>query len=596
LGFEEAMDTDVLIVGAGPTGLMLANQLTRRGVRIQIIDRHSGPAQQSRALGVQARTLEIYQHLGIARRAIELGKLGYGANIWARGKHMANVSLSKAGGNETPYPYILVLGQDDNELIMGEKLREFSGSVQWNTELVNLLQGSDNVTATLKNVNGTTQTITAKYVAGCDGSRSIVRELNDIPFPGAPYEHVFFVADVECTGTMIADEINVYLFQAGFHLLFPMRGENHWRIVGILPPELRDKSDLKFEDVIPTLRQEAGSQLTFKSCIWFSTYRIHHRHAARFRANRCFLLGDAAHVHSPVGAQGMNTGLQDAYNLAWKLALVVKGTANSALLDSYEEERLPIAQYLLNTTDRAFRLIVSDTWLAKLFRTKILAHIAAFAMKQKRIQQFVFRRVSQISINYRKSSLSVTEDNLEIAKNAPHAGDRFPWLKLQFESNGIVEDTFEKFDDTKFNLIIIKQPAAVPANSRDGGSSGGRTAAHFASLFSLPDDSKQNFVLRSDYYQEGVHGVFLPGTPEQSAPDTHTLDFGDMLQIHTILDNSINRQELSRVGIISPSFYLVRPDGHIGICGGKFEESQVIHYINERLHIIKRKRCSHEND
>lgn len=519
------MDTDVLIVGAGPTGLMLANQLMRRGVRIQIIDRHSGPAQQSRALGVQARTLEIYQHLGIATRAIELGKIGYGANIWAKGKHMANVPLSQAGGKETPYPYILVLGQDDNELIMGEKLREFGRSVQWNMELLSLAQASDHITATVKDVDGNTQTITAKYMAGCDGSRSTVRELNGITFPGAPYEHVFFVADVECTGNMIADEVNVYLFKNGFHLLFPMRGKDHWRIVGILPSEMQNRNDLKFEDVIPTLHQEAGSELIFKSCTWFSIYHIHHRHASHFRAGRCFLLGDAAHVHSPVGAQGMNTGLQDAYNLGWKLALVVKGISNSTLLDSYEEERLPIAQHLLNTTDRAFRLIVSDNWLAGLFRTKILARIAAFAMKQKGIQQFAFRMISQIAINYRKSSLS--EETPGIEHNAPRAGDRFPWLKLQLQSNGIVEDTFEKFDDTKFNLIIIGQ----------------------------------------------------------SSPNANEL-LGDLMQIYIIPDNSVNRQEFARVGITSPSFYLLRPDGHIGICGGKLEESKIVDYIHKRLHFI----------
>jgi 2-polyprenyl-6-methoxyphenol hydroxylase-like FAD-dependent oxidoreductase len=525
---EETMDTDVLIVGAGPTGLMLANQLLRRGVRTQIIDRNSGPAQQSRALGVQARTLEIYQQLGIAKRAIELGKVGDGANIWAQGVHMANVPLGAAGKSLTPYPYILVLGQDDNELIMGEKLRELGGSVQWNTELVSLEQGRDKVTATLKQPGGTSCTISAKYVAGCDGSRSAVRELSGITFPGAPYEHVFFVADVECTGSMIADQVNVYLFKDGFHLLFPMRGKDHWRIVGILPPDMRGRNDLKFEDTIPTLRQEAGSNLSFKSCSWFSTYRIHHRHASRFRAGRCFLLGDAAHVHSPVGAQGMNTGLQDAYNLAWKLALVIKGAARAALLDTYEEERLPVARRLLNTTDRGFRLVVSDSWMAGLFRTKILAHIAAFAMRQEPIQKFAFRTISQTGINYRKNSLS--ENCKGLSRNAPQAGDRFPWLKLKFKANGGAEDLFEKFDDTRFNLILIGQPA----------------------------------------------------------PSTNALGLGDLIRIHAIPDDPSNRQELARFGITSPAFYLLRPDGHIGLCGTRLDMSDVARYIRERLHLTVR--------
>ncbi len=400
------MDTDVLVVGAGPTGLMLANQLVRRGVRVMIIDRHSGPARQTRALGVQARTLEIYAKLGIVDRALELGKRGTGANMWAQGRKTARVPLGEAGANVTPYPYILILGQDDNEKIMGAKLNELGVSVQWETELVGLAQDPDKVRATLKMPDGSSRTITAAWVGGCDGAHSSVRELSGITFPGAPYEHVFYVADTEATGSMVPDELNVYLWRKGFHLLFPMRGKDHWRIVGIVPEELRDRRDLDMEDVMPSLRSEAGADLSIKTCTWFSAYRIHHRCASRFRDRRCFLLGDAAHIHSPVGAQGMNTGLQDAYNLAWKLALVVEGWADKRLLDSYEAERLPVAQRLLHTTDRAFRLVVSDNWLAGLWRTQILARLAAFAMSFQRIQALAFRTVSQTGIDYRKSALS----------------------------------------------------------------------------------------------------------------------------------------------------------------------------------------------
>ncbi len=214
---------------------MLANQLVRRGVRTLIIDRHAGPSLQTRALGVQARTLEIYAKLGIVDRALELGKRGTGANMWAQGRKMARVPLGEAGRNLTPYPFILILGQDDNERIMGDKLRDWGVSVQWNTELVGLEQEPGQVTATLKLPDGTTRKITAAWVAGCDGARSAVRELSGITFPGAPYEHVFFVADTEVTGSMVPDEVNVYLWREGFHLLFPMRGKDHWRIVGILP-------------------------------------------------------------------------------------------------------------------------------------------------------------------------------------------------------------------------------------------------------------------------------------------------------------------------------------------------------------------------
>ena len=513
------MDADVLVVGAGPTGLMLANQLARRGVRTLIVDRHAGPARETRALGVQARTLEIYQKLGIAERAIELGKRGTGANIWAEGRRMARVPLGDAGAALTPYPFILILGQDDNECILGETLRSFGLPVRWNTELVALEQRPDHVVATLQRPDGTSETIAAAWVAGCDGAHSAVRERCGITFPGAPYEHVFYVADTEVTGSMVADEVNVYLRREGFHLFFPMRGKDHWRIVGILPAGLRERSEPTFEAVEPSLRGEAGSPLSIKSCTWFSTYRIHHRCASRFRDRRCFLLGDAAHIHSPVGAQGMNTGLQDAYNLGWKLALVVTAGADAALLDTYEEERIPVAQRLLATTDRAFRLVVSDSTLARLLRTEVLARIAAFAMRRKTIQRMAFRIVSQIAITYRESSLSQAAASLP--GDAPRAGDRFPWLRLELDPAGRAEDLFGALDDTQINLLLFGQPAGEPV---------------------------------------------MPGV-------------ADLLRTYAIPVGPANDAELVRARIPQPSFYLIRPDGHVGLCGTRFDAGAVDRYV-----------------
>src|SRR5256885_1912342 len=320
------MDAEVLIVGGGPTGLMLANQLGRRGVRAMIIDRHSGPAQQTRAMAVHARTLEIYSKLGIAERALELGRRGNGANMWAEGKWAARIPLGEIGKSVSPFPFVLMLGKD------------------------------------------------------------------------------------------------------------------RWRVIGILPKKLRGRDDVTFDELSPDIRREAGANLAFKQCSWFSTYRIHHRAAEKFRDRRCFLLGDAAHVHSPMGGQGMNTGLQDAYNLAWKLALVVNGRADSALLDSYAAERIPVARRLLVTTDRAFVLVVSDSWLAGLFRTRILARIAAFVMTFERPKQLAFRTLSQTGIAYRESPLSKSFPGLPGC--APRAGDRFPWLQLKFRAKGPVDDLF----------------------------------------------------------------------------------------------------------------------------------------------------------
>ena len=335
---------------------------------------------------------------------------------------------------------------------------------------------------------------------------------------------MFYVADTVATGGMVPDEVNVYLWQDGFHLLFPMRGTDHWRIVGILPENLRDRDDVTFDDVVPSLQHEAGAELAFRSCAWFSTYRIHHRRAVRFRDRRCFLLGDAAHIHSPVGAQGMNTGLQDAYNLAWKLALVVNKQADAALLDSYEAERVPIAERLLNTTDRGFRLVVSDSWFAGLFRTKILARVGAFAMSLKRIQAFAFRTVSQTGIHYRWGPLSKMAEPLP--SNAPLAGDRFPWLQLEFEAAGAREDSFKKLDDMHFHLIVVGQAAP-----------------------------------------EGVPG------------------YKDLLRVLAVPDDPANSAELARARIPQPSFYLLRPDGHVGLCGARADAAAIARYAAGTLRL-----------
>jgi len=514
---------DVLIVGAGPTGLMLANQLVRRGVNPVIIDRHPGPSLQTKALGVQARTLEIYAQLGIIERALELGQPATGANLWPEGRFGARIPLGDIGRSLSPYPFLLILGQDDNERLLGDALRARGVQVQWDTELVALEQGASDVRVTLKRANGPMQELRARWVGGCDGARSGVRELNGIGFPGAPYEHVFFVADTTATGPMVPNELNVYLWKDGFNLFFPMRGRDHWRVVGILPRELRGRDGVQFDAVVPSMREHAGRALVFSECRWFSTYRIHHRRAERFRDRHCFLLGDAAHIHSPVGAQGMNTGLQDAYNLGWKLALVATDRADESLLDTYEAERLPVAERLLGTTDRGFALVVSESFASRMLRTRVLARVAAFAMRFERVRRLAFRTISQIGIRYPESRLS---ENLPGPHaDAPRAGDRFPWLKLRFSSASAPEDLFARLDDTRFNLIVIGQPA-----------------------------------LRAD-------------PPELAG----------LLRTHVVADDPGNKKVLAAAGIPDPSYYLLRPDGHIALAGTRLGAAVLSRYLTKRV-------------
>lgn len=510
--------TSVLVAGAGPTGLMLANQLARRDVSVLVVDRNPGPSLRTKALGVQARTLEIYDRLGIAGSALELGTRAVGANIWANGRRAARVPLGDIGRDLSPYPFLLILGQDDNERLLGNALRRHGVEPHWSTELVALEPSADRVTATLRQADGSMRQVAAGWIAGCDGARSTVRRLRNIGFPGAPYEHVFFVADTVATGPMVPNELNVFLWRGGFHLFFPMRGADHWRVVAILPPALRGRDEVDFDAVAPVIRAEVGRQLSFRACNWFSTYRIHHRRAERFQDGRCFLLGDAAHIHSPVGAQGMNTGLQDAYNLGWKLALVATGRADARLLESYAAEREPVAKRLLKSTDRAFSLVVSDSWLAGLFRTRLLARVAAFAMAREALRRLAFRTISQIGISYRAGPLARTSG--ELPKGAPRAGDRFPWLRLSFEYGAPAEDLFGRLDDLRFNLLLFGQPAAAA---------------------------------------------------------------GEFVLAHAVPDSAGNDRELARAAIPKPSFYLLRPDGHIALTGAAFDPEEVARYLTDVL-------------
>ena len=490
-------DVDVLVVGAGPTGLMMACQLARRGVRVAIVDRHKGAAEQTRALAVHARTLEIYRWLGVADEALELGRKGDAINMWTLGRRMARLPFGDIGKGQSEFPYVLMLGQDDNERILGAKLRALGVEIQWRTELTAFTQHDDRVDATLRLPDGGTRTIAASWLAGCDGAKSPVRELSGIGFPGAPYEQVFFVADTVGTGSMVPGQLNVYLSEGGFHLFFPMRGEDRWRVIGILPRELAGREGVTFDDVVPSIRRHAGTDLAFSETLWFSTYRIYHRCAERFRDRRAFLLGDAAHIHSPAGGQGMNTGLQDAFNLGWKLAAVVQG-APDALLDSYAVERMPVAHRLLQTTDRAFMLAVSDTLTARMVRTRVVARVVALALRFEAFRQFAFRTVSQIGIAYPDSPLS--QSIATLPGGAPRAGDRFPYF----------DDVYARLDDTCFNLVVVGQPAPPTASALEG-----------------------------------------------------------RVRVHTLATDRLP----------APSFYLLRPDGHVGLVGATLDVDAVTRYL-----------------
>jgi 2-polyprenyl-6-methoxyphenol hydroxylase-like FAD-dependent oxidoreductase len=352
---EEPMSrSEVLIAGAGPTGLVLALWLTRQGVKVRIIDKTGGPGTTSRAVAVQARTLELYRQLDLTDEVLEQGHRVPAVNFWVQGRKQTRISLENFAADLTPYgPF--TYAQDQHEQLLIQRLEAMGVAVERETELLRFSDTGPDVAATLRRPDGQEETCEAGYLAGCNGAHSVVRQTIGTGFPGGTYQQVFYVADVIATGPAFDGELHVDLDEADFLAIFPLKGEGHARLIGTVRDERAEHPEtMKFEDV--SHRAIQNMQVEVQQVSWFSTYRVHHRVAEHFRKGRCFLLGDAAHIHSPAGGQGMNTGLGDAINLAWKLKAVLAGQASEALLDTYENERRAFARKLVATTDKAFTL------------------------------------------------------------------------------------------------------------------------------------------------------------------------------------------------------------------------------------------------
>jgi 2-polyprenyl-6-methoxyphenol hydroxylase-like FAD-dependent oxidoreductase len=414
-------DRLVLIVGAGPTGLVLALWLTRLGVRVRIIDKTAEQGTTSRAVAVQARTLELYRQVDLSGAVVEAGVQIAAANLWVGGAKAARLPLGRMGEGLSPFPYAVTYPQDAHERLLIERLDALGMKVERRTELVRFDQQPEQVRAVLKRPDGSEEICEAAYLAGCDGAHSTVREALATGFPGGTYSGLFYVADVDAAGPAADGEIHVDFEEADFLAVFPLKGTGRLRLIGPVSWEPdREDHELTFDDV--GKRAVGNLKLAIARVNWFSTYRVHHRTAARFRQGRAFLLGDAAHVHSPVGGQGMNTGIGDAVNLAWKLAAVLNGDARDSLLATYEPERIGFARRLVATTDRGFTLVTKQGAVARWVRTRLVPLIAPLLLRLAPVRRFLFRTVSQIGVNYRNGPLSVG------AAGAVRGGDRLPWV------------------------------------------------------------------------------------------------------------------------------------------------------------------------
>lgn len=419
--------SDVLIVGAGPTGLVLALWLVEQGVSIRIIDKTARPGTTSRALAVQARTLELYRQLDLTEVVLNAGKRVAGLNLWVAGRKEARIGFETINGNLTPYgPFIFP--QDEHEKLLIARLGSLGAAVDRETELVRFAEDGSGVSAVLRHPDGSEEHCKADYIAGCDGARSIVRHGIGADFPGGTYQQLFYVADVEAEGPALDGELHVDLDDADFLAVFPMKGAGRARLIGtVRGARAEEPENLTFDDV--SERAIDHMKVQIRKVNWFSTYRVHHRLTNSFRKGRVFLLGDAAHIHSPAGGQGMNTGIGDAINLAWKLKAVLADKAADSLLDTYEIERRAFAKKLVATTDRGFTLATAEGSVADFIRMRIVPLIVPTLFNFEAMRDYLFATVAQITLAYHDSPLSVgTAGKIK-------GGDRLPWTSTPSADN-----------------------------------------------------------------------------------------------------------------------------------------------------------------
>jgi 2-polyprenyl-6-methoxyphenol hydroxylase-like FAD-dependent oxidoreductase len=297
---------------------------------------------------VQARTLEILDQIGLAREAVSRGTIAERARLLTDGEVRGELDFSNIGKGLSPFPFVLMLEQSKTEQLLYEYLQSHKRNVLWKTELETFSAADSGIRAHLRSPDGASQIIDAKYLVGCDGPKSLVRQTLGLAFEGSTFERIFYVADVQMDWQFNHDSLHVCFAENSFVVFFPLKGEKRYRIVGVFPEEFdKEAGEILYEEIESRIKTEAKLDLDIQNVEWFSTYKVHTRHVNRFSAGRCFLAGDAAHIHTPAGAQGMNTGIQDGYNLAWKLALVIRGKAGERLLQTYNEERLENAKHLL---------------------------------------------------------------------------------------------------------------------------------------------------------------------------------------------------------------------------------------------------------
>jgi 2-polyprenyl-6-methoxyphenol hydroxylase-like FAD-dependent oxidoreductase len=532
-------NSEVLVVGAGPVGLSMACELARHGVPCRIVDSNPAPTDQSRALGIQARTLEVFEDVGVVQEVLSRARKIHGLGAFSDGRRVTHISFDLEG-LETPYPYLLVLPQSETEHILIDRLKGHAIEVERGRTLRGLVQDGSGVTATLEGAGGQTSAVQVPWLVGCDGARSVVRKALDLTFEGAEYEESFLLADVRLEWELPDDELAIHLTPEGPLIAFPLPRQGRWRLVHASSGPV-DASEAEPDRAVAQLqrllREHGRPESVVSEPAWTSAFKIHRRVADRFREGRCFVAGDAAHIHSPAGGQGMNTGIQDAYNLAWKLALVSRGESPDSLLDSYSIERRGVVAGVVRGSDLTTRVVTLRNPVAKAIRNHLAGLLGEFDFVARRIS----KSLSELGVEYHSSPI-VAEDRPGVLglgmgdaldfRSGPHPGDRVPDIPLEppSDTDG-PHHLFEVLRGTKHVLLLFEGAHGM----EDAG----------------PFEAVSDVASKHAAHIEAILVVRGDVAPPWIAWDGRKI-LDHLGELH------------HRFGARGPCLYLVRPDGYLG--------------------------------
>ncbi|MBV8717328.1 MAG: FAD-dependent monooxygenase [Chloroflexi bacterium] len=517
---------DVLIIGAGPVGLALAGDLVRRGVSCRIVDSADHPMQQTKAVGIQARTLELLARMGAARAAIDRGLTTSLFSIYSGGKRLIRIDFREHLA-ESPYPYVLLLPQDQTEQVLTQHLRNLGTEVEWQSQLISLKQDGQGVEAVLRHADGHDERAAVGWLVGCDGAHSAVRHLLDLQFVGSTLEQsfaTFAVGNVRMEWELGSDEVFAFLHQGNFIGYFPMAGGRH-RVVVAYAPDSAPTGDVTLDEIQQAVDTCGPTRARALEPTELTRFHINQRRTERYRVGHVFLAGDAAHIHSPIGAQGMNTGIQDALNLSWKLALTISGRASAVLLDSYETERQQVGDALLRATDLTTHLALTRNpfmaWLRDALTPMVFASLPVAAHR-------LAQSLAEMNVAYPDGPISVERRD---HGRSPHAGDRAP--------DGEVRAVGAERGQTLFDLLNTTQRSVLLMFTGDYDAA---TMERYWSEISATIASG---------YQDLIAAYVV--TENTAAESEHPLLHDDGGALH-------ERYDAKRGALI-----LIRPDGYIGL-------------------------------